>query len=207
MIFRKTIPTAIVLVSGIIVVLQYFIKSPVLTTATSTLTQWRSLVAAFALGLGVVNIVRVHGRNLQRDGIKNIYSIALFVTMLFTCFFGLVYGKTSAGYTWIFNNITAPTNAAILALLAFYIASAAARAFRAKNVDATILLICGVIVMWGRVPLGAKLIPAAPVAMDWILGVLNVGGQRGVTIAGAIGFIAVSLRIIAGLERHSYGAE
>ena len=57
----------------------------------------------------------------------------------------------------------------------------------------------------GRVPIGAKILPFTP-ATDWIMSVLNVGGQRRM-IAGAIGFIAVSLRIIVGLERRAYGGE
>jgi hypothetical protein len=204
---RKTVPTAIVLVSGVIVTLAYFLRVPVLQNWASILMQWRSIVATFALGLGVVNICRVHWKHIERDGAKNIYSIALFVSLGVTTFAGLFLGKQSVGYTWIFTNISVPTNSAILALLAFYIGTAAYRAFRAKNAEAAVLLVTGLIVMLGRVPLGAKLVPFAPAWMDWILSVLNVGGQRGVTIAGAIGFIAVSLRVIAGLERRSYGAE
>jgi hypothetical protein len=204
---RKTVPTAIVFISGVIVTLAYFLKVPALQNWASILMQWRSIVATFALGLGVVNICRVHWKNIQKDGMGNIYSVALLVSMLITAFAGLFLGKQSIGYTWIFTNISVPTNSAILALLAFYIGTAAYRAFRAKNAEAAVLLITGLIVMFGRVPLGAKLLPFTPTWMDWILSVLNVGGQRGVTIAGAIGFIAVSLRVIVGLERRSYGAE
>jgi hypothetical protein len=207
MLFRKIIPTAITLVTGTVVTLAYFLKVPFLTKTATTFLQWRALITTFALGVGVVNIMRVHGRALKKEGVKNFYSIALFATFAVVAFSGLVYGKTTGAYAWVFNNISVPTNSAILALLAFYIGTAAYRAFRAKNSEAAVLLGCGLLVMFGRVPLGAKLLPFAPPAMDWILSVLNVGGQRGVTIAGAIGFIAVSLRIIAGLERRSYGAE
>lgn len=207
MLLKKTIPTAITLVTGVTVVLAYFLKVPFFATAANTFIQWRALVTVFALGVGVVNIIRVHSKALQRDGVKNIYSIALFVTFAVVVISGLTVGKNTGAYSWIFTNISVPTNSAILALLAFYIGTAAYRAFRAKNSEAAVLLICGMIVMFGRTSLGAMILPFAPPAMDWILSVLNVGGQRGVTIAGAIGFIAVSLRIIAGLERRSYGAE
>jgi hypothetical protein len=205
--FRKVLPTAITLITGIIVTLAYFLDVPFLASTANTFMQWRALVAVFALGVGVVNIIRVHSRAVKKDGLKSWYSLALLLTMIMVAIAGFTTGKDAGLYAWMFTNISVPTNGAILALLAFYIGTAAYRAFRAKNSEAAVLLACGLIVMFGRVPLGAKILPFAPPAMDWILSVLNVGGQRGVTIAGAIGFIAVSLRIIAGLERRSYGAE
>ena len=120
---------------------------------------------------------------------------------------GLTMGQTSPAYTFIFDYINVPTGSAIFSLLAFYIGTAAYRAFRAKNAEAAILLIAGCIVLLGRVHIGAKILPFTAPATDWIMSVLNVGGQRGVMIAGAIGFIAVSLRIIVGLERRAYGGE
>ena len=206
MLFRKVLPTAITLITGIIVTLAYFLDVPFLASTANTFMQWRALVAVFALGVGVVNIIRVHSRAVKKDGLKSWYSLALLLTMIMVAIAGFTTGKDAGLYAWMFTNISVPTNGAILALLAFYIGTAAYRAFRAKNSEAAVLLACGLIVMFGRVPLGAKILPFAPPAMDWILSVLNAGGQRGVTIAGAIGFIAVSLRIIAGLERRSYGA-
>lgn len=207
MFLRKTLPVMIAFVCGITVIVAYFFKIPSVQTTATTILQWQSIIAVFALGLGAVNIIRVHVKNVQRDQGKNIYSWALLLFFALTLFSGFVLGQKSWTYKFLFDYINVPTGSAIFSLLAFYIGTAAYRAFRMKNVEAAILLITGCIVMMGRVPLGAKILPFTPAWTDWIVSVLNVGGQRGVMVAGAIGFVAVSLRIVIGLERRSYGGE
>lgn len=207
MFLRKTLPVVIAFVCGVTVVIAYFFNIAPVQTMAQSILKWQSVIAVFTLGLGAVNIIRVHATNIQRDKGKNVYSIALLATFLITIIVGLALGQNSKPYQFIFDYINVPTGSAIFSLLAFYIGTAAYRAFRAKNAEAAILLVAGCIVMLGRVPIGAKILPFTPTWTTWIMSVLNVGGQRGVMIAGAIGFIAVSLRIIIGLERRYYGGE
>lgn len=207
MFLKKTLPAIIAFVCGITVVIAYFFQVPAVASVSNQVLQWQSIIAVFALGLGAVNIVRVHVRNLQKAEGRNFYSAALLIMFVATVVIGLGLGQNSKAYKFIFDYINVPTGSAIFSLLAFYIGTAAYRAFRMKNVEATILLITGCIVMLGRVPIGAKILPFTPAWTNWIVSVLNVGGQRGVMIAGAIGFVAVSLRILVGLERRSYGGE
>jgi uncharacterized membrane protein YozB (DUF420 family) len=208
MFLRKTLPAAIAFICGVTVVVAYFFKIPsVQNLAQNYILKWQSVIAVFALGLGAVNIIRIHVKNVQKEQGKNLFSLALLITFIITILVGLFFGQASKQYRFIFDYINVPTGSAIFSLLAFYIGTAAYRAFRAKNAEAAILLLTGCVVMLGRVPIGAKILPFTPAWTDWIMSVLNVGGQRGVMVAGAIGFIAVSLRIIIGLERRTYGGE
>ena len=75
-------------------------------------------------------------------------------------------------------------------------------AFRARNLQATLLLAAGVIVMIGRVPLGNLLTSNwAGKIQAWIMQGPSLAGQRGIIIGVALGLDATGLRIILGIDR------
>jgi hypothetical protein len=109
--------------------------------------------------------------------------------------------------SWIYDHIFAPCNATMFALLAFFIASAAFRAFRARNVEAALLLGAAILIMLGRAPIGRAMSDALPEISDWILDIPNNAGRRAIMMGAALGAIATGLRVILGLERSHLGAD
>ena len=65
--------------------------------------------------------------------------------------------KKDSLFNWMFFKIFTPLSATMFALLAFLVASASYRAFRIRNFEATLLLVSGIIIMLGRVPIGSKI--------------------------------------------------
>jgi len=131
--------------------------------------------------------------------------------------------QESKPFMWMYDNLFVPMQATMFSILAFYIASAAYRAFRARTKEATVLLITAILVMLGRVPLGTLLIrywsdghwvPVMGLSGDqeflswfteWILNVPSMAAQRGIMIGIGLGMISTALRIIFGIERTYMG--
>jgi hypothetical protein len=122
--------------------------------------------------------------------------------------------QESKPFMWMYDNLFVPMQATMFSILAFYIASAAYRAFRARTKEATVLLVTAIIVMLGRVPLGAMLTPYKPFHgetellpwfTEWILNNPSMAAQRGIMIGIGLGMISTALRIIFGIERTYMG--
>jgi hypothetical protein len=113
--------------------------------------------------------------------------------------------EAGPGFKWLFDNVLVPLDATMFALLAFYMASAAYRTFRARTPEATVLLLVAVIVMLGRVPIGELLYEHMPKISEWFMLWPTVAAKRGILFGVALGLIATSLRIILGIERSHLG--
>ena len=109
--------------------------------------------------------------------------------------------------TWFYDHIFFPCNATMFALLAFFIASAAFRAFRARNTEAALLLGAAIIVLLGRAPIGRLIHDSLPEITNWIIDVPNNAGRRAILIGAALGAIVTGLRVLLGMERQHVGGE
>jgi uncharacterized membrane protein YidH (DUF202 family) len=109
--------------------------------------------------------------------------------------------------TWIYEYVFAPCNATMFSLLAFFVASAAFRAFRARNIESGLLLGSAILVLLGRAPVGRAIADWLPAISQWILDVPNNGSRRAIVMGAAVGAIATGLRVILGLERSHLGGD
>lgn len=119
----------------------------------------------------------------------------------------MLWGPSGRAYNWIYDHVFAPCNATMFAMLAFFVASAAFRAFRARNAEAALLLGSAIIILVARAPIGRTISPMLPEIGDWILDIPNNAGRRAIMMGAAIGAIATGLRVILGLERSHLGSD
>jgi hypothetical protein len=120
---------------------------------------------------------------------------------------GLFLGTRSAPWQFLFKNIFQPLGSAMFALMIFFIASAAQRAFRARNLEAIVLLVSGIIVMLGRAPIGELIGMWLPAWADWLVKVPSLAGNRAVMMGAALGMVATAFRALVGIDRAYLGGE
>lgn len=234
---RRWLIAGVTFIAGLFFGLEYFY--PVAgEPAKNFLTDWiepvsvmLSVVGAFTVGLGIYSLFQVHGRNVaqRRAGWHN--SMAFFVATFAMLTFTLweyylhlpqpppeVLPWPKVVYEVLFNGLFAPLQAATFSLLAFYIASAAYRAFRVRTGEAALMMAAAFIVMIGQVPIGSWLTNSIPADSslaffrlerlgEWIMGWLNTPAQRGIIFGIAVGALAMSLRIWLSLERGTFFSE
>ena len=208
---RRQLPLLITFVTGVLFAAQYYIPHPFSELMLTSVSKWLQIIGGFALILGVTSLFHIHAVKIKRKEPGWGYSFVLYAGMLGTIAVGLWHGgkETTDGiitaFGWIYTFMMVPLQGTMFAILAFFIASAAYRSFRARSREAAVLLIAAVIVMMGRVPLGEYLIPASGDVTQWILNVLNASVRRAILIGISLGAVALSLKIIFGVERAYLG--
>jgi membrane-associated phospholipid phosphatase len=205
---RREIPMAICFLAGISFILEYFIPHQKVLSIFETFRQWAIIVIAFAYVLGLANIVRVNYHVIQKRSRDWLYKVILLVCLFFMIIVG-VWGGIEEGtiFGWVYYNAQYPLQATMFALLAFFIASAAFRAFRIRTFEASLLAVTAVLVMIGRVPIGEKLWGTFPDLTEWIMNVPQLAGKRAIMIGAALGAVSTALKVLTGLERTYLGGE
>ena len=195
MLLKRYIPIGIVAFFGALTLSAWFIDNETIETfANDDATQFFDIIAAFAVFLGALNLLKLQFIKVLKQQSGWIYSAIAIASFFFAFIIGFfirgayfvgedVYFSQKAAeaailssessevvvpvdwgahvqtdgslFQWMFKYIFSPLSATMFALLAFFVASASFRAFRARNFEASLLLVAGIIIMLGRVPIGS----------------------------------------------------
>jgi hypothetical protein len=194
----RLIPTALAITVGLFTLLDFFFAHPLLDIIGAAFRDWAIILTAFALLLGLGNLLFVHFLRVTRRNEPGAgYSAIVLIVTLVVFGAGLWFTLPSSEMAWLFNHVYLPLQGAFFALTAFFLATAAYRAMRARNVETTLMLIAAVIVFIGQMPLAGVLADAR----EWILRVPSEAGLRGIMLGVALGTLATALRLIVGMDR------
>jgi hypothetical protein len=240
MIAKRTIPLLMASGVGFLLILTYFIPQT---------EQWGAdamemfiILAAAAMVLGAGNLVMMNLAKVSRRSEGWGYAAITLIAFVVVLVIGLLkigaHGtavspvnawpsnpvQEGSPFWWIYQYGLVPLTATMFAMLAFYIASAAFRAFRAKNVEASLLLGTAFIVLLGQVYAGYWLtdfLPVDPGDTAWsqflnglrlenltqmIMDVPQKAGNRAITIGIALGIVSTSLKVLLGVDRTYLGS-
>ncbi len=201
---RKEVGLIILAICLLIGIGSYFLTIPAVKSSSTTLNAWVTIMTAMMAGLGAINIAKIHGKSIMSKKPKQWYlSVILVVMIIVTTFLGVYFpgGVSSSQYQLWYMTFFTPNDTALLAMIGWLLVPATYRAFRARNLDATVLLVSGVVVMLMNVPIGAAIWSGFPVVGQWISSIPNIAGQRAFIITVAIGIIILTLRTVLGYEK------
>ena len=203
---KRQIPLLIVILLGFTFVIHTFVPSKVSVDFYDWYQSWIKAISPFMVLLGIMSLFMVNSNKIQRKVPNWQYSVVTLLSLVGTGAVGFIWGtQEGTPFMWMFKNVQMPMGATMFSLLAFYIASAAYKAFRARSMEATVLLVAAIIVMLGQVPIGMKISKYIPETATWILNVPNLAAKRGIALGVGLGMVATSLKILLGIERTYLG--
>ncbi len=212
---KRQLPLFLVLIFGLFGIVQYFIPHEKSEWMYEFLLDWIYIIGIFALALGIWSLMRVSWDKIKHKRQNWQYSIVTLTGLFAMIFFGFNYFRdffNSAGlqnymFRAFFDHIMIPIQATMFSLLAFFIASAAYRAFRARSLLATLLLISALIIMLRFNPYLGFIGDYMERTALWLLNVPNLAAKRAIIIGVGLGMVATSLKVILGIERAYLGKD
>lgn len=224
MLVKRTIPLLITFTVGAVLILSKLF--PLTVSLGEEFSIYFDIIACFAFILGGGNLVKIHADKMYKRAPGWGYSAVCLIGFFATLSIGLFKLGNPVGWSgdlvaegsWfhtIYAYIFKPLGATMFALLAFYVASASYRAFRAKNLEATVLLLAAFVILLGRTFIGSVLsfwTPhgegfGIPQLAEWIMDYPNLAGQRAIMIGISLGIVSTSLKIILGIDRGYLGTD
>jgi len=172
-----------------------------LATLTTTGYEWVLLLAAAAFFLGVINVTWLHVRRIalgQRDwGL----SLLLVATLFAVAVGGLLSpaGRTSPLLSWIFANLIAPGQAALFAMLIFFMAAAAFQYLRIGRPGGVWMLAGALLILVVQMPIASQWLPPWLGALaQWWIDVPGMAALRGLLLGSGLATLVVGLRMWGG---------
>lgn len=200
--------TAIV---AIAMMLNFYSVIPGLSPIVEELQSWAYIIQLLAVELGISNILLSHSKVIKRREkgrwLYSLWLIGLFIIILILGLYRIATDIQGPLLPEWWRTQYLNLNTATYSLTGFYIFSAAYRAFRAKNLDAAMLMMAGFFVILTNAPIGGVIWSGIPVIGMWILDFGQVPAMRAFMITGAVGILAFGFRTLFGKERAYLGEE
>ncbi|MDH3892068.1 MAG: hypothetical protein OEV49_13395 [candidate division Zixibacteria bacterium] len=173
----------------------------------NVLVEYIQIIFAFALIVGVVALVKNNVRQVS-TGQDRPYRLVMLAGLVSMPILALVWGmKAGTPFQWMFENVQAPMQSTVFALLAFFVASASYRGFRARSIPAGILLVAALVILLGRSLVIGPLADVLPDVAEWIRNYPSMAARRAILIGIGLGSLTTSLRVIVGIERTWLGGD
>jgi hypothetical protein len=186
---RRSLPTALVVVLGLVLLLDFVVINPTLATISDGLLELIVLLAAAAAVAGGVALVLHHARNLvdrRDDLLGSLVLLAGFGVMLAAGFYPGSSGAADPTVRWLVAALLAPLVAALFAMLFVFLLRASGRGLQLRPRQTAVMLAAATVVVVLLLPIGGSLGGWLASAAGWAQDVPIAGVFRGLLIGVAV---------------------
>jgi hypothetical protein len=202
---KRDVPIYIAFLVAFILIIEYYVNLG--TGFGDFLRKWAVDIVAWTSILAIISATRTHVLRISRRRTDWQLSAWLIILLWGMTILGFALGSNHEYFLFLTSNVMIATYAGIMGSVGFFILPSAYRAFRARNLEATIMLVVGIIIILGNVTVGEVIYPGITNLRSWLLDVPVAASQRGIMIAAAIGFIGILARAVLGVETNWLGRD
>lgn len=199
---RKEISVAICAVLGFLMIAQYYVDIPAISSIANYCQIFATSIASFMMIFGTTSLILFNYGHVKKKtpGQWFMSAWAIFLIVSISAI-GLTLGPNQLYFKWMFENVFINLDTAMYSVLGFYVLSAAWRAYRARNLDATFLLVSGILAALVNAPVGEFIFGSGVISLgNWVVNVPTIAGLRTTYFGVALGSIYVALRTFIGKE-------
>lgn len=200
---RREIPMTVAVVLSVLIILNTYFKPAELTAATSELLYWYRVLFCMTLGIGVINMLIVHGRNVTQRR-KGFWPFSLMVLVLGAiCWISTVQSWpkidnwfTSPLYVWF----VMPAESTVYSLQFVLYIWIIYQRFRVSNIETALFAGSTVVCLFSSLSLGIAIAPSLYPVGAWIYDWPTPAFSRAMLLSIGLGELAFFVRTLRGLE-------
>jgi hypothetical protein len=194
----------VAVLGGLIVLAGYFIPIGLLQDVSNTLINWAILLAATAVIVGIVSLLKAHWQKMQLKRSPDRFSILVILAFIATLAAGFVTGgPANPAFQNVITFVQVPIEATLMGMLVFTLILACMRFFKGRASLMTFAFAASAVfflILYSGI-LASN--PDLPLIKEF-LGVLNrlpISGTRGILLGVALGSLLTGLRVLFGIDR------
>lgn len=190
--------------TGVCVLAGYFLAPlwPAVEIARQVILRCAALLAASALLVGGLNLLRVHLSRLKARQPGWPYSAALVLSLLSVLVVIGFRGPVSAASLWVFNYIHIPLEASLVILAGIILLSSGAGVIvRRLDLYSVVFFLSVLVALLGAVTLPGWSTIHLDTLRTWINQVFVTSGARGLVLGIALGVVVAGIRMLLAADR------
>jgi len=201
---KSPVALIVAITSGTIILLGYFIPSPVLSEIRTPMLNWAVILSGVAGLVAIIHLVfGIHWEKVKKEGLNQWFSLVVIIFFLLTLVAGLFLEPTNSTFQKVVTYIQTPIESSLLAILAVTLSFSSLKLLqRQRNwmgivffatVIIFLLINSGLLSFTDRIPVLRDLLSA--------LQMIPTAGARGIVLGVALGSLATGIRILIGSDR------